>query len=120
VKLVEHKNSNDLLAMKIIRKRRYKGKEEKENIINEIKCLKELDHPNIIKLFELFEDKKSLYLITEYCDGGELFDKLVSLGSFTENLAARIFSQMLSAIVFCHSSGIAHRDLKPENMLIES
>lgn len=83
----------------------------------EMQLLSILDHPNIAKLFESFEDYNSIYLIMELCTGGELFDRLSHVGMFSERVTAHLIKQMLSAISYCHSKGIVHRDLKPENFL---
>jgi len=80
--------------------------------------MRELDHPNIIKLFETFEDSKFVYLVMELCEGGELFDKIIEKGSFTESQARNYFRQMISAVNYIHSKRICHRDLKPENFLL--
>ena len=87
----------------------------------EINILKKSDHPNIIKLYEIFESKRSLYLIMEECKGGEVFDKIIehiqNKKMYTEKDAANMFQQMMSAVEYCHNNGICHRDLKPENLL---
>ncbi|XP_053990245.1 calcium-dependent protein kinase 5-like [Hylaeus volcanicus] len=83
----------------------------------EILIMKALDHPNIIRLFEVFEDTKNLYLVMEICLGGELFDRIIKLGHFPERYAALVLKQILSAISYCHANDIIHRDLKPENVL---
>ena len=81
----------------------------------------ETDHPNIIKLYEVYEDNRYIYLIMECCSGGELFDRILdrinSKNLYTEKQACHIFKQMVSAICYCHSQKICHRDLKPENLL---
>jgi calcium-dependent protein kinase len=79
-----------------------------------------LDHPNILKLYEYFEDEKNFYIITEMCKGGELFDKIVEKEFFTEPEAAHLFKQILQGVNYCHSKNIVHRDLKPENFLYET
>lgn len=99
-----------------------KGKISNMEIFNlEIGIMGKMDHPNIIKLYEIFEDVRYLYLIMEECVGGELFDKILNRinnkDMFTEKEAADIFKQMMSAICYCHSQKICHRDLKPENLL---
>ena len=80
------------------------------------------DHPNIIKLYEIYEDEKYIYLIMQLCRGGELFDKIMEHISkntkYTEKEILRIFQQLMSALNYCHSLGICHRDLKLENLLL--
>ena len=82
-----------------------------------------MDHPNIIKLFEIFDDKKYYYIITEFLTGGELFEKITDedfYGDFTEKDAANIMQQVFRGINYCHANHVVHRDLKPENLLLES
>lgn len=86
----------------------------------EVKILQTLDHPNVIKLYEYFEDDLNVYLVTELCSGGELFDKIIAQEYFTEQQAARVFKQILMALNYCHTMNIVHRDLKPENFLFQS
>lgn len=118
---VKHKYTGSIRAVKIIFKQRILlSKFEEDEIIKEINILKLLDHPNIIKVYEYFNTKENLYIILEYCNGGELFDKLIEYSSFPEDITADIMRQLLSAVCFCHSRNIIHRDIKPENILIES
>ena len=88
---------------------------------NEINILSKVDHPNIIRLFEIFEDNRYISLIMELCEGGNLFEKINELAekdkSFSEKEAVKIFKQLMSAVNYCHSQGICHRDLKPENII---
>lgn len=79
-----------------------------------------LDHPNINKLFETFEDDKFIYLVSELCQGGELFSKIEEEGCLTEEEAREYFYQIMSAISYLHSQEVSHRDLKPENLLFLS
>eukprot|EP00804_Cyclotella_cryptica_P026798 CCRYP_007984-RA/>CCRYP_007984-RA protein AED:0.09 eAED:0.09 QI:520/1/1/1/0.66/0.75/4/462/534 len=110
-------------AIKSIRKSKV-GKIEV--LKREIALLKEVDHPNIIKLIEAHEDQKYLHLITELCTGGELFDRIIAKtqsdeGHFSEADAAKIVGCILDAIRYCHDvKGIVHRDLKPENFLFST
>lgn len=90
-----------------------------ESFKTEVATLKLLDHPNILKLYEVFEDSKKYFLVTEFCAGGELFDEIISHGHLSEKESARMVHQMLKGIAYCHSQGIVHRDLKPENILID-
>lgn len=86
----------------------------------EIRIMKILDHPNIIKLYEHFEDHKNIYLVMELCTGGELFDRIIAENKLSEKHAAIIMRQMLRAINYMHGSNVMHRDLKPENFLFRS
>lgn len=86
---------------------------------NEIAILKDLDHPNIVKMYEFLEDEKRIYIVTEICKGGELFDEILNRSKFDESDAAIVMKQLLSAVNYCHSKKIVHRDLKPENILLE-
>jgi calcium-dependent protein kinase len=79
--------------------------------------MKKMDHPNIIRLFETFEDHRNIYLVMELCEGGELFDRIIELGHLTENQAAVLMQQMFRAVFYMHLNKIVHRDLKPENFL---
>ena len=95
--------------------------EHKSITINkEINILKNLDHPNIIKVYEFYSTEKYIYIINELCTGGELFDKIVDVKHFSESVACNIMRQLFSAVAYCHEKGVIHRDLKPENILIES
>ena len=78
-----------------------------------------MDHPNILKIYEVFEDDKFIHLVTELCTGGELFDYILEKKKFSEKIAAHFLKQLFQAIVYCHHKGIVHRDLKPENLLLE-
>jgi len=118
---VSHKLSKVIRAMKIINKKdALIGNETEAALIKEINILKSLDHPNILKVYEYFNNKRRLYIITELCTGGELFDKISNEKCFNEKIASHVMRQLLSAVQYCHANGIIHRDLKPENILIES
>jgi len=94
--------------------------DEKRMLFNEINILKDIDHPNIVKMYEFFEDEKRYYIVTEICKGGELFDEILASGRFNEKNAAVLIKQVLSCINYCHNANIVHRDLKPENILLEA
>ena len=86
----------------------------------ELEILQQVDHPNIIKLYEIYEDQKYIHMVTELCTGGDLFDYLISKGSITEQEVARIMYSLFAAVNHLHSIKICHRDLKPENFLFSS
>ncbi|KAL7066915.1 putative calcium-dependent protein kinase [Cryptosporidium serpentis] len=88
-----------------------------DRFMKEINIMKNLDHPNIVKLYETYQDHKNIYLVLEFCSGGELFDRIIQQGNFDEAYAAYLMRQIFSAIFYCHEHGIVHRDLKPENFL---
>eukprot|EP00826_Nyctotherus_ovalis_P055974 TRINITY_DN748_c0_g12_i1.p1 TRINITY_DN748_c0_g12~~TRINITY_DN748_c0_g12_i1.p1 ORF type:complete len:315 (-),score=82.99 TRINITY_DN748_c0_g12_i1:766-1710(-) len=112
-----HKVTHNARAIKkIMKDRRTKGIEA--SLMQEIAILKSLDHPNIVKLNEFFNDERYYYLVTEFVEGGELFDEIAKRGSLSEKVASHIMRQLLSAVVYCHKRKIVHRDLKPENILI--
>lgn len=83
----------------------------------EISIMKMMDHPNIIKLFESFEDHRNIYLVMELCTGGELFNRIIEMGHFTEVQAAIVMQHVFRAIYYMHENHVCHRDLKPENFL---
>jgi len=115
------KPTNDFRAIKIIHKigLAVEGFDPKHQL-RELKVLKELDHPNILRVYELIEDPQRYFLVMEYCQGGDLFSRLLGVKQFTEVQAGRIMYQLLSAVTYCHQRFVIHRDLKPENLLLES
>ncbi|KAL4466461.1 hypothetical protein ABPG73_019079 [Tetrahymena malaccensis] len=114
-----HKASGQLRAIKIIKIDEV-SKEDKQNLENEIDILRNLDHPNIIKIYEFYKDSNYFYIVSELCTGGELFDKIIEEKSFDEYKACNIIKQVLQAVNYCHSNKIVHRDLKPENLLYDN
>ena len=78
VRKVTHRTLGEIRAVKTIHKKSLKTEEEKQTFFNEVSVLKSLDHPNILKLYEFYQDSRNYYLITEYCAGGELFDRIIS------------------------------------------
>ncbi|XP_047287344.1 MAP/microtubule affinity-regulating kinase 3 isoform X15 [Homo sapiens] len=89
-------------------------------LFREVRIMKILNHPNIVKLFEVIETEKTLYLIMEYASGGEVFDYLVAHGRMKEKEARSKFRQIVSAVQYCHQKRIVHRDLKAENLLLDA
>ncbi|XP_067902990.1 serine/threonine-protein kinase BRSK2 isoform X3 [Heterodontus francisci] len=90
-----------------------------KKVEREIAILKLIEHPHVLKLHDVYENKKYLYLVLEHVSGGELFDYLVKKGRLTPKEARKFFRQIISALDFCHSHSICHRDLKPENLLLD-
>jgi calcium-dependent protein kinase len=116
---VRHKITGDIRACKYISKKDLK-EEELKNLRKEFDFLKNIDHPNIIKIYELFETPNSIYLIMEKCNGGNLMYKIeerMTIGKyFDEKILSEVIRQITSAIKYCHDKGICHRDIKPENI----
>ena len=115
---VENRITGSKRAMKVISKGDNCNEEDDKEITNEINILRTLDHPNILKIFEFYSSKESYSIVTELCQGGELFQEIIDRGPFNENYSAYVMFQILSAINYCHKMKIIHRDLKPENILI--
>uniref|UniRef100_A0AAR2LN40 non-specific serine/threonine protein kinase n=1 Tax=Pygocentrus nattereri TaxID=42514 RepID=A0AAR2LN40_PYGNA len=119
VKLAKHRITKSEVAIKIIDKTQLDAA-NLEKIYREVEIMKLLDHPHIIKLYQVMETKNMLYLVTEYAKNGEIFDYLASRGRLSEADARRKFWQILSAVEYCHERGIVHRDLKAENLLLDA
>ena len=118
VKLGVHKESGRQVAIKIINKKLV-GPVDVQQVKSEIDILKIAKHPNIIKLYDVFENEKLIYIIMEYCAGGDLFSYIEKRGfKLKEERAAEIIHKLCTAVYFLHQYGIVHRDLKPENILM--
>ncbi|XP_075892184.1 serine/threonine-protein kinase SIK2 isoform X1 [Nelusetta ayraudi] len=118
VKLARHRITKTEVAIKIIDKTQLDAV-NLEKIYREVQIMKMLDHPHIIKLYQVMETKNMLYLVTEYAKNGEIFDYLAKHGRLSEVEARRKFWQILSAVEYCHNRNIVHRDLKAENLLLD-
>ena len=106
------------VAIKILDKLKLIEEEGIERVLREIKISSELNHPNIIKIYKIIEEEKKYLVIMEYCEEGELFNYIVKKDRLSENESAFFYYQLINAIEYLHSKGIAHRDLKPENILL--
>lgn len=120
VKLCIHVPTNEQRAVKFIHKSGlFLDQMDAEYQLREISILTSLDHPNILRCYAIYEDTNLFYVVTEYCEGGELFDKIIKWKKFSEEQASLIYYQLMSAVSYCHEKSIIHRDLKPENILLE-
>ncbi|RLO08403.1 hypothetical protein DYB28_014877, partial [Aphanomyces astaci] len=118
VKECKLKATGETFAVKCIKKASLK-KKDLANIHREMDILFKLDHPNIVKLIDVFDNEAGdmCYLVMELVTGGELFDRIIAKDHYTENEAKVVVRTVASVLVYCHAQGIAHRDLKPENLL---
>ncbi|XP_027032546.1 serine/threonine-protein kinase MARK2 isoform X13 [Tachysurus fulvidraco] len=119
VKLARHVLTGKEVAVKIIDKTQLNSS-SLQKLFREVRIMKLLNHPNIVKLFEVIETEKTLYLVMEYASGGEVFDYLVAHGRMKEKEARAKFRQIVSAVQYCHQKCIVHRDLKAENLLLDA
>lgn len=119
VKLATHVVTNTKVAIKIIDKSKL-DEDNLKKIFREIQILMKLRHPHIIRLYQVMETEKMIYLVTEYASGGEIFDFLVQTERLSELDACKIFHQIVAAVSYCHSRKVVHRDLKAENLLLDA
>ncbi|EEH60508.1 uncharacterized protein MICPUCDRAFT_12286, partial [Micromonas pusilla CCMP1545] len=119
--LVSHKVTGKKYACKSISKRKLISKDEIDDVRREISVLHHLSgHPNIVGLVQAFEGSKHIYIVMDLCTGGELFDRIVERGNYTEQDAAAVFRTMIKSCQYWHSLGVVHRDLKPENFVLKT
>ncbi|XP_055025778.1 MAP/microtubule affinity-regulating kinase 3a isoform X3 [Misgurnus anguillicaudatus] len=119
VKLARHILTGSEVAIKMIDKTQL-NPTSLQKLSREVTIMKNLNHPNIVKLFEVIETEKTLFLVMEYASGGEVFDYLVAHGRMKEKEARAKFRQIVSAVQYCHQKHIVHRDLKAENLLLDA
>ncbi|GLE08443.1 hypothetical protein PINS_up019626 [Pythium insidiosum] len=114
-----HKPSGQKYAIKCI-KREGLTAEDIEALTTEVAILKQMNHPNIMILHDFFQEEKFYYLVTEFMEGGELFDRIVEKSYYSEREARDLVKLLLESIKYCHDANVVHRDLKPENLLLTS
>ncbi|PPD75485.1 hypothetical protein GOBAR_DD27594 [Gossypium barbadense] len=120
VKFAENVETGQCVAIKILDRDQVLRHRMVEQIKNEISTMKLIKHPNVIKIFEVMASKTKIYIVIEFVNGGELFDKIARHGRLKEDEARSYFHQLINAVDYCHSRGVYHRDLKPENLLLDS
>lgn len=107
------------MAVKIVSKRKL-SEDDLKALWTEIEILDSLNHPHIVKLYEVFEEGQEFYIVTELVQGGELFDRIVSKSHYTEKECRDLIKVLLSTLEYMHTNNVVHRDLKPENLLLMS
>lgn len=119
--LCTENSTGNTYACKSILKRKLVTKNDKEDIKREIQIMQHLTgQPNIVEFKGAYEDRQSVHLVMELCVGGELFDRIIAQGHYSERAAASICRAIVSVVHICHFMGVMHRDLKPENFLLSS
>lgn len=119
--LVTHKLTREQFACKSIATRKLVNRDDIEDVRREVQIMHHLTgHRNIVELKGAFEDRHSVNLVMELCAGGELFDRIIAKGHYSERAAAVLCRQIVTVVHNCHSMGVMHRDLKPENFLLLS
>ncbi|XP_065855590.1 calcium-dependent protein kinase 32-like [Euphorbia lathyris] len=116
--LCTDRETGDTFACKSISKKKLRTAVDIEDVRREVQIMKHLPkHPNIVSLKDTFEDDNAVHLVMELCEGGELFDRIVARGHYTERAAAFVTKTIVEVVQMCHKQGVIHRDLKPENFL---
>jgi len=111
----DKENPDFKIAVKVIGKKKLDA-EDLKNLRNEVKIMQQVDHPNIVRYYETYDDKKYIYLCMELCTGGDLYKYMLS-HAINEKLAKQLMMKLLKALQHVHSANIIHRDIKPENIM---
>ncbi|KAL3566754.1 hypothetical protein D5086_032169 [Populus alba] len=119
VKLAVDSTDGRPVAIKIMDKKKVMQSHLKDQVQREIRAMKLLHHPGIVRIHEVIGTKTKIYMVMEYVSGGQLADKLSYAKKLSESAARRIFHQLIDAVDYCHNRGVYHRDLKPENLLLD-
>ncbi|CAN1309480.1 CBL-interacting serine/threonine-protein kinase 9 [Linum perenne] len=120
VKFAKNVDTGDSVAIKILDREQVLRHKMVEQLKREISTMKLIKHPNVVNIYEVMASRSKIYIVLEFVDGGELFDKIANHGRLREDEARKYFQQIINAVDFCHSRGVYHRDLKPENLLLDS
>ncbi|CAN6840574.1 unnamed protein product [Brassica oleracea] len=121
VRYAKNTETGESVALKILDKQKLlKNNKMSVQIKREISTMKLINHPNVVRLYEVLASKTKIYIVLEFAMGGELVDKIRHDGRLREDGARRYFQQLINAVDYCHSRGVYHRDLKPENLLLDS
>jgi len=119
VKVGTHETTRKRVAIKILNKKKLRSLDSEAKVESEIAILSSLNHPHIIRLYEVIRTQSDIFVVMEYVARGELFDYIVTNGRLTEAEARKYFQQIICGIEYIHYKGIVHRDLKPENLLLD-
>ncbi|KAI8570111.1 hypothetical protein RHMOL_Rhmol01G0008100 [Rhododendron molle] len=119
VKLAVNTDNGQYVAIKIIDKQMVVKRNLMYQVKREIRTMKVLNHPNIVKIHEVIGTKTKIYMVMDYVSGGQLSDKMLYVKRFDEREARKHFQLLIDAVDYCHSRGVYHRDLKPENLLLD-
>jgi len=119
VRKAKRRDTGERFAVKVLSKRKMND-EDKTALKVETEIMRQVDHPNIVKMVDFFEDEDHYCLVMELMQGGELFDQILDKEQFNESEARDAIKAIIDAIRYCHSLDIIHRDIKPENLLIQN